>query len=48
MAFDGNFTHALVEELGFLVRGKINKIQQMDNSSLLFKMRAGGKNHQLL
>lgn len=48
MAFDGNFTHALVDELQFLVRGKINKIQQMDNSSLLFKMRAGGKNHQLL
>lgn len=48
MAFDGNFTHALVDELQFLVRGKINKIQQMDNSSLLLKMRAGGKNHQLL
>lgn len=48
MAFDGNFTHALTEELQFLVRGKINKIQQMDNSSLLFKMRAEGKNHQLL
>lgn len=48
MAFDGNFTHALVDELQFLVRGKINKIQQMDNSSLLFKLRAGGKNHQLL
>lgn len=42
MAFDGNFTHALTEELQFLVRGKINKIQQMDNSSLLFKMRAEG------
>lgn len=48
MAFDGNFTHALVDEVQFLVRGKINKIQQMDNSSLLLKMRAGGKNHQLL
>lgn len=48
MAFDGNFTHALVDELQFLVRGKINKIQQMDSSSLLFKLRAGGKNHQLL
>lgn len=48
MAFDGNFTHALIDELKFLERGKINKIQQMDNSSLLFKMRAGGKNHQLL
>lgn len=48
MAFDGNFTHTLVNELNFLQRGKINKIHQMDNSSLLFKLRAGGKNHQLL
>ncbi|QQD85771.1 NFACT family protein [Jeotgalicoccus sp. ATCC 8456] len=48
MALDGNFTHALVDELQFLVSGKINKIHQMDQTTLLFKMRAAGKNHQLL
>lgn len=48
MALDGNFTHALVDELSFLIGGKINKIHQMDQATTLLKMRAAGKNHQLL
>lgn len=48
MALDGNFTHALVAELSFLIGGKINKVHQMDQSTTLLKMRAAGKNHQLL
>jgi predicted ribosome quality control (RQC) complex YloA/Tae2 family protein len=48
MAFDGNFTHALITEIAPLLRGKINRIQQMDKSSLILKIRSGGKNHQLL
>ncbi len=48
MAFDGNFVHALCEELEFIQSGKINKIQQMDDTTLIFKIRSQGKNHQLL
>lgn len=48
MAFDGNFTHALITEIAPLLRGKINRIQQMDKSSIILKIRSGGKNHQLL
>lgn len=48
MAFDGNFTHALIQELQPLIRGKINKIQQMDQASMMFKIRSERKNHQLL
>lgn len=43
MALDGNFTHALVAELSFLIGGKINKVHQMDQSTTLLKMRAAGK-----
>ncbi len=48
MAFDGNFVHALCNELETIQSGKINKIQQMDDTSLIFKIRSRGKNHQLL
>lgn len=48
MAFDGNFVHALCNELETIQSGKINKIQQMDDTSLIFKIRSKGKNHQLL
>lgn len=48
MAFDGNFVHALCDELEMIQSGKINKIQQMDDTSLIFKIRSRGKNHQLL
>ena len=48
MAFDGNFVHALIDELKPLSRGKINKIQQMDQASMIFKIRSNGKNHHLL
>lgn len=48
MAFDGNFVHALCNELETIQSGKINKIQQMDDTSLILKIRSRGKNHQLL
>ncbi len=48
MAFDGNFIHALTHELNILEKGKINKIQQMDDTSLVFKIRSQGANHNLL
>ena len=48
MAFDGNFVHALCDELETIQSGKINKIQQMDDTSLIFKIRSRGQNHQLL
>lgn len=48
MAFDGNFVHALIDELSILEKGKINKIQQMDDTSLVFKIRSGRANHNLL
>ena len=48
MAFDGNFVHALCDELETIQSGKINKIQQMDDTSLIFKIRSRGRNHQLL
>ncbi|GAA3718666.1 NFACT family protein [Salinicoccus jeotgali] len=48
MAFDGNFVHALLGELNSLHSGKINKIQQMDDTSMIFKVRAQGANHNLL
>lgn len=48
MALDGNFVHALMTELSFLKRGKINKIHQIDDYNIIFKIRAERKNHQLL
>src|SRR5690625_2515109 len=48
MAFDGNFVHALCDELKIIQSGKINKIQQMDDTTLIFKVRSQGANHQLL
>lgn len=48
MAFDGNFVHALLGELEVLKRGKINRIQQIDETSMVFKVRSAGSNHNLL
>ncbi|AKG73731.1 Rqc2 family fibronectin-binding protein [Salinicoccus halodurans] len=48
MAFDGNFVHAIIDELSILEKGKINKIQQMDDTSLVFKIRSQRSNHNLL
>ncbi|GAB3069697.1 NFACT family protein [Salinicoccus sesuvii] len=48
MAFDGNFVHALLSELEVLRRGKINRIQQIDETSMIFKVRSAGSNHHLL
>ena len=48
MAFDGNFVHALTDELSILEKGKINKIQQMDDTSLVLKIRSQRENHHLL
>ena len=48
MAFDGNFVHALTDELSILEKGKINKIQQMDGTSLVLKIRSQRETHNLL
>src|SRR5699024_5025661 len=48
MAFDGNFVHALCNELETIQSGKINKIQQMEDTYFIFTIRSRGKNHQLL
>src|SRR5690625_2137295 len=48
MAFDGNFVHALIDELSILEKGKINKIQQMDDTSLVLKIRSQRENPHLL
>lgn len=48
MALDGNFVHALIDELSFLKRAKINKIHQIDDFNIIFRVRAERKNYQLL
>src|SRR5699024_12572599 len=48
MAFDGNFVHALTDELSILLKAKINKIQQIDDTSLVLKIRSQRENHHLL
>ena len=47
MALDGLMIHHLVNELKFLVNGKIGKISQVGNNDFLFVIRAQGKNNKL-
>ncbi|TDM03968.1 Rqc2 family fibronectin-binding protein [Macrococcus carouselicus] len=48
MAFDGLFTGKMLEELEFLVSGRINKITQPDTQTIILTVRANRKNQQLL
>ncbi|MGX0712560.1 putative ribosome quality control (RQC) complex YloA/Tae2 family protein [Staphylococcus simulans] len=48
MAFDGLFTKKMVEELSFLEGGRIHKINQPDNDTIIMVIRQNRKNHSLL
>ena len=48
MAYDGLFTKKMVESLQFLGGGRIQKINQPENDTLLVVIRQNRKNHQLL
>ncbi|WAG29896.1 Rqc2 family fibronectin-binding protein [Staphylococcus chromogenes] len=48
MAFDGLFTRKMVESLQPLVSGRIHKINQPENDTILMVVRQNRKNHQLL
>ncbi|GGA97297.1 fibronectin/fibrinogen-binding protein [Macrococcus hajekii] len=48
MAFDGLFTSKILEELQFLVSGRINKITQPDSQTVILTVRSNRKNQQLM
>ncbi len=48
MAFDGLFTKKMVDALQFLVSGRIHKINQPENDTIIMVVRQQRKNHQLL
>ncbi|MDF0479084.1 NFACT family protein [Vagococcus sp. PNs007] len=49
MAFDGVFTHAMINELsGTLMNGRLSKIHQPFDNELILVIRNQGKNHKLL
>ncbi|MCU5745741.1 NFACT family protein [Staphylococcus sp. SQ8-PEA] len=48
MAYDGLFTKKMVEELQFLINGRIHKINQPENDTIIMIIRQQRKNHQLL
>ncbi|MDW8544495.1 Rqc2 family fibronectin-binding protein [Staphylococcus sp. KG4-3] len=48
MAYDGLFTRKIVDSLQFLVDGRIHKINQPENDTMLVVIRQNRKNHQLL
>ena len=48
MAYDGLFTKKMVESIQFLVSGRIHKINQPENDTILMVIRQNRKNHQLL
>ena len=48
MAFDGVFTRKMVEDLQFLVSGRIHKINQPENDTIIMVIRQQRQNHQLL
>ncbi|RYR85432.1 Rqc2 family fibronectin-binding protein [Staphylococcus pseudintermedius] len=48
MAFDGMFTRKMVEDLQFLVSGRIHKINQPENDTIIMVIRQQRKNHHLL
>ncbi|MBO1199291.1 NFACT family protein [Staphylococcus simiae] len=48
MAYDGLFTKKMVESLQFLISGRIHKINQPDNDTIIMVVRQNRQNHQLL
>ncbi|KYH14721.1 Rqc2 family fibronectin-binding protein [Staphylococcus kloosii] len=48
MAYDGLFTKKMVESLQFLTSGRIHKINQPENDTIIMVVRQNRKNHQLL
>ncbi|MGS3976612.1 NFACT family protein [Staphylococcus pseudintermedius] len=48
MAFDGMFTRKMVEDLQFLVSGRIHKINQPENDTIIMVIRQQRQNHHLL
>ncbi|WP_251516353.1 MULTISPECIES: Rqc2 family fibronectin-binding protein [Staphylococcus] len=48
MAFDGLFTRKMVESLQDLVDGRIHKINQPENDTIILVVRQNRQNHQLL
>ena len=48
MAYDGLFTKKMVELLQNLVSGRIHKINQPENDTIIMVVRQNRKNHQLL
>lgn len=48
MAYDGLFTKKMVESLQNLVSGRIHKINQPENDTIIMVVRQNRKNHQLL
>lgn len=48
MAYDGLFTKKMVEALQSLVSGRIHKINQPENDTIIMVVRQNRKNHQLL
>ncbi|NHM92532.1 MULTISPECIES: NFACT family protein [Staphylococcus] len=48
MAIDGLFTRKMVESLQFLVSGRIHKINQPENDTIIMVVRQQRQNHQLL
>ncbi len=48
MAYDGLFTKKMIESLQDLVSGRIHKINQPENDTIIIVVRQNRKNHQLL
>lgn len=48
MAYDGLFTKKMIESLQDLVSGRIHKINQLENDTIIIVVRQNRKNHQLL
>ena len=48
MAYDGLFTKKMIESLQDLVSGRIHKINQPENDTIIIIVRQNRKNHQLL
>ncbi|WP_283589462.1 Rqc2 family fibronectin-binding protein [Staphylococcus nepalensis] len=48
MAYDGLFTRKMIESLQFLVDGRIHKINQPENDTIIIVVRQNRQNHQLL
>lgn len=48
MAYDGLFTHQMIEEISFLETARINKITQPDQYTVILTIRANRKNQKLM